>query len=572
MTGHSRFTARFTGFPMNNFDALNLAEPLARALADLGHTTPTPIQAQAIPPALDGRDVMGIAQTGTGKTAGFTLPTLTHIFRDDVEPPKRGARVLALAPTRELAVQIAESVREYGRHMPHLSVACVYGGKPIARQIQRLSGGNDVLVATPGRLIDLLERKAIKLDQVEVLILDEADQMLDMGFIHALKKIVKVLPKDRQTLFFSATLAPKIKTLSKQFLNDPVHVSVTPAGRTADRVTQKIYKMKRGDKQDRLAVELLQDNVGRSLVFTRTKHGADRVVKRLAKVGIKAVAIHGNKNQNQRTRALDAFKSGDVQTLVATDVAARGIDIPDITHVFNFDLPNVPEQYVHRIGRTARAEAEGIAISFVATERDTDEEKYLRDIEKLLKAKIPESKPHEDMVGLMKAMRARAPLPKPEAPKQDTRKGRGKSKKKKKGRFSQDRNRQDRNRKDRAKTSDGKPENKGAAQTRGRGNPSRAMPSGGDTPTRNTPTREGRSRKAPSKDGGKPNTTKPKQMSGSASSETRSRKASAEKPGPSGNRGSGGDGAPKRRPNNRRRGKPSGKSGRKSGGGSKPSN
>jgi len=529
---------------MKNFDALDLAEPLARALADLGHTTPTPIQAQAIPPALNGRDVMGIAQTGTGKTAGFTLPTLTHIFRDNVEPPKRGARVLALAPTRELASQIAESVRNYGRHMPHLSVACVFGGKPIARQIQRLSGGNDVLVATPGRLIDLLDRKAIRLDEVEVLILDEADQMLDMGFIHALKRIVKVLPKDRQTLFFSATLAPKIKTLSKQFLHDPVHVSVTPANRTADKVTQKMFKMSRGDKQDRLAVELLQGGVGRSLVFTRTKHGADRVVKRLAKVGIKAVAIHGNKNQNQRTRALDAFKSGDVQTLVATDVAARGIDIPDITHVFNYELPNVPEQYVHRIGRTARANAEGIAISFVATERDTDEEKYLRDIEKLLKTKIPEGKTPEDLPAQLKAMRGRTALPKPEAPKPDTRKGRGKSKKKKKARFSQDRE----------KKTQG--ENKGAAQTRGRGNPSRAMPSGESKPTRNTPSREGRSRKAPTKEG-PPTTRKPAKMSGSASTETRGRK-----PAPSGNRGSGGDSAPKRRRQNRRRGKP--------GGGSKP--
>lgn len=514
---------------MKNFDALNLAEPLARALADLGHTTPTPIQAQAIPPALDGRDVMGIAQTGTGKTAGFTLPTLTHIHRTDREPPKRGARVLALAPTRELAMQIAESVRDYGRHMPHLSVACVYGGKPIARQIQRLSGGNDVLVATPGRLIDLLDRKAIKLDEIEVLILDEADQMLDMGFIHALKKIVKLLPQQRQTLFFSATLAPKIKTLSKQFLNDPVHVSVTPANRTADKVTQQIFKISRGDKQDRLAVELLREGVGRSLVFTRTKHGADRVVKRLAKVGLSAVAIHGNKNQNQRNRALDAFKAGDVQTLVATDVAARGIDIPDITHVFNFDLPNVAEQYVHRIGRTARAEAEGIAISFVATEKDSDEIKYLRDIEKLLKTKIPEGKTPEDLPAELKAMRARKALPKPEKPQAEARKGRGKSKKKK-ARFSQDRDK---------KTE----KKKGAAQPRGRGNPSRALPKE-DAPTRNTPPRESRSRKAPSSD-------KPKTMSGSASTETRGRK-----PAPSGNRGSGGDSAPKRRRNNRRRGKP----------------
>jgi len=246
---------------MKSFDALELAEPLARALADMGHTTPTPIQAQAIPPALKGRDVMGIAQTGTGKTAGFTLPTLNYICTEERDPPKRGARVLILAPTRELASQIAENVRGYGKYIPHLSVACVFGGVPIARQIKKLTGGNDILVATPGRLIDLLDRKAIKLDLVEVLILDEADQMLDMGFIHALKKIVKVLPEDRQTLFFSATLAPKIKQLSKQFLDDPIHISVTPANRTADKVTQRMIRLPRGEKQDRLAVELLRDEV-----------------------------------------------------------------------------------------------------------------------------------------------------------------------------------------------------------------------------------------------------------------------------------------------------------------------
>ena len=526
---------------MDNFNALDLAEPLLRALDDLGHKTPTPIQAQAIPPALQGRDVMGIAQTGTGKTAGFTLPTLTHVIREERDPPKRGARVLALAPTRELAMQIAESVRNYGRHIPHLSVACVYGGKPIAKQIKKLTGGNDVLVATPGRLIDLLDRKAIKLGEVEILILDEADQMLDMGFIHALKKIVPVLPKNRQTLFFSATLAPKIKTLSKQFLNDPVHVSVTPANRTADKVTQKIFKLSRADKQDRLAVELLREGVGRSLVFTRTKHGADRVVKRLAKVGLSAVAIHGNKNQNQRNRALEAFKSGAVQTLVATDVAARGIDIPDITHVFNFELPNVPEQYVHRIGRTARADAEGIAISFVATEKDTDEATYLRDIEKLLKIKIPAGETPEDLDGLIKSMKARKPLPKPEAPQQDARKGRGKSKKKKKARFS----------KDREKKTQAENKEKGASQPRGRGNASRAMPKG-DSQKSDPAARKGRSRKAPTRDA-KPKAAKPKQMSGSASTEFRGRGATQ-----STGRGSGGDGAPKRRRNKRRRGKPDG--------------
>lgn len=535
---------------MDHFNALDLDEPLIRALADLGHTTPTPIQAQAIPPALSGRDVMGIAQTGTGKTAGFTLPTLNHILREDRDPPKRGARVLILAPTRELAMQIADNVRSYGRHILYLTVACVYGGKPIARQIKRLTNGNDILVATPGRLIDLLDRKAIKLDEVEVLILDEADQMMDMGFIHALKKIVAILPKQRQTLFFSATLAPKIKSLSKQFLNDPVHVSVTPANRTADKVTQKIFKLSRAEKQDRLAIELLRDGVGRSLVFTRTKHGADRVVKRLAKVGLSAVAIHGNKNQNQRTRALDAFRSGAVQTLVATDVAARGIDIPDITHVFNFELPNVPEQYVHRIGRTARAEAEGVAISFIATDKGSDEPGYLREIEKLLKTKLPEGDAPEDLEGCLKILGARKPLPKPEAPQAEPRKGRGKSKKKK-ARFSKDRAKKSQTGKTaEAKSNHATPQKvkaKGPSQTRGRGNPSRALPKG-ESPKRDTPSREGRSRKAPertAKSGG----DKPKKMSGAASQELRGRTAPKKK-------AAGGNAPPKRRRNPRRRPKP----------------
>jgi len=540
---------------MQNFESLELAEPLARALSDLGHSTPTPIQAQAIPPAMERRDVMGIAQTGTGKTAGFSLPTLHHIFTENREPPKRGARVLILAPTRELASQIGESVRSYGRHMMQLSVAVIFGGVPIARQIKRLTGGNDVLVATPGRLIDLLDRKAIKLDGVEILILDEADQMLDMGFIHALKKIVPALPKERQTLFFSATLAPKIKQLSKQFLNDPVHVSVTPANRTADKVTQRMFHVSRTDKQNRLAVELLQPDVGRSLVFTRTKHGADRVVKRLAKVGIAAVAIHGNKSQAQRTRALEAFRSGKVETLVATDIAARGIDVPEITHVFNFELPNVPEQYVHRIGRTARAQRAGLAISFVATEKDTDEADYLRAIEKLLKTKIPQGETPSDLAEQLKALNTRKPLPKPEPPKQDTRSGRGKSRKKR-GRFSKDKARKET-----------ELQREGSITTL-----SKTASAG------NTPSRKGRSRRAPHRqDGGrvseerKPQSTqqgKPK-MSGNPSGETRSRKtkrhparnheAASQKsesrqptPKPSAGRGSGGDGAPKRRRQRRR--------------------
>lgn len=415
---------------MTSFTDLNLAEPLDRALRELGHASPTPIQAQAIPDALKGRDIMGIAQTGTGKTAAFTLPTLHHIFTNEKDAPKRGSRVLILAPTRELADQIAVAVRDYGRHMMDLSVACIYGGVPISRQIKRLVHGNDVLVATPGRLIDLLDRKAITLSEIEVLILDEADQMMDMGFIHALKKIVPLLPKKRQTLFFSATLAPKIKQLSKQFLVDPLHISVTPANTTAEKVEQRMYRVNQADKQDLLSVALLDEDVGRSLVFTRTKHGADRVVKRLAKVGIRAIAIHGNKSQGQRQRALEDYRSGKVKTLIATDIAARGIDIPDITHVFNFEIPNVPEQYVHRIGRTARAERSGIAVAFV----DKSEANYLRDIEKLLGEKLPQMDMPAEMGEKLKELNARDALPEPEKPKPDARKGRGKSKKK--SRFS----------------------------------------------------------------------------------------------------------------------------------------
>jgi len=538
---------------MTTFADLNLCEPLSRALTDMGHDTPTPIQAQAIPSALKGRDVMGIAQTGTGKTASFSLPTLHHIFTQDKEPPKRGARVLILAPTRELASQIAESVRSYGRHISHLSVACVFGGVSIPKQIKKLSGGNDVIVATPGRLIDLLDRKAIRIDEVEVLILDEADQMMDMGFIHALRKIVPLLPKKRQTLFFSATLAPKIKKLSQQFLTDPVHVSVAPANTTAEKVTQKIYRMTMAEKQDRLAVELLREGVGRSLVFTRTKHGADRVVKRLAKVGIAAVAIHGNKSQGQRTRALNAFRSGEVQTMIATDVAARGIDIPDITHVFNFEIPNVPEQYVHRIGRTARANATGMAIALVATDKGNDELKYLKDIEKLLKTKIPEGDTPKDLDELMRAMKSRKPIVVEKKPYVETRKGRGKSKKKKKGRFSKDRNKRE-------------DKNSGAAKS---DKPHSDNPkSGKSTSSKSKPPRDDRSRKAPKRNdktkSDKPKSDTPRMSGSTTQGENRSRKkadnkkpARARKPHKSSQGASGGNAPPRRRRKKKPNRKPS---------------
>ena len=419
---------------MSDFKSLNLAGPIMWALDELGYTTPTPIQLKAIPDVIKGRDLMGIAQTGTGKTAAFSLPLLHHLCVNDHEPPRKGARALILAPTRELASQIAISIEDYGRKMDFLSVTTVFGGASIQRQIKRLSGGNDVIVATPGRLIDLLERKSVSLRDIEVLILDEADQMMDMGFIHALKKIVPLLPAKRQTLFFSATMVPKIKKLAGQFLNDPVTVTVSPANSTAERVEQKITFATPAEKIGLLALSLLDPAVDRALVFTRTKHGADRVCKRLAQVGLSSMAIHGNKSQGQRQFALSQFREGVIKILVATDVAARGIDIEGITHVFNYEIPNVPEQYVHRIGRTARANRSGIAHAFVAK----DERGYLKDIQRLLKTTIPVVELPEDFDSQARALALREPVPMVEKPKTETRKGRGKSSKKKKARFSKD--------------------------------------------------------------------------------------------------------------------------------------
>lgn len=412
---------------MTSFSELKLAEPLARALAALGYDTPTPIQQQAIPHLIDGRDMLGIAQTGTGKTAAFALPALNWIFTEAGDPPKRGARVLVLAPTRELVGQIYDSFMSYGRFMMDLNAAKITGGVSINHQIKKLVGGNDVLVATPGRLIDLLDRKAITLKDVEVLILDEADQMMDMGFIHALKKLIPLLPEERQTVFLSATLPPKIKTLANQFLSDPVQISVTPANSTAERVEQSLIYANKAEKPHLLADRLLRPDVERTLVFTRTKHGADRVVKRLAQVGLKSIAIHGNKSQGQRQRALAAFKDGTVDILVATDVAARGIDIPNISHVINYEIPNVPEQYVHRIGRTARAQASGQAIAFVAS----DERPYLKDIQKLLGETIPVEEMPSDMAARIKVLEARDKVEPVNLMPDVSRKGRGKSGKKK---------------------------------------------------------------------------------------------------------------------------------------------
>ncbi|MGE4034834.1 MAG: DEAD/DEAH box helicase [Parvularculaceae bacterium] len=368
---------------MTSFSNLNLAEPIAKAVAAEGYTTPTPIQTDAIPPALAGKDLLGIAQTGTGKTAAFALPILDRLARNRQPIRPKSARVVVLAPTRELASQIAQSFSAYGRFIK-VSVATVFGGMPINRQIRDLHRGVDVLVATPGRLIDLIDRKAIMLNSVEVAVLDEADQMLDLGFIHALRAIMPLMPKSRQTMLFSATMPKAIAALAADYQDNPVRVAVAPVATTAERVEQFATFVRAGDKQALLAMALKENSVGRALVFTRTKHGADKVVRNLENAGLFAVAIHGNKSQPQRVRALEAFRSGRTKILVATDIAARGLDIDGVTHVFNYELPNVPEQYVHRIGRTARAGAAGVAISFVAD----DERSYLRSIERLTRQRV----------------------------------------------------------------------------------------------------------------------------------------------------------------------------------------
>ena len=369
---------------LDTFQQLGLAEPIIRALADERYEAPTPIQAQTIPLALKARDVIGIAQTGTGKTAAFGLPILDRFAGAPRRRDKRTCRALVLSPTRELSGQIAENFRTYGRYLsPRMALAI--GGVPINRQIRAIVSGLDILVATPGRLRDLIDIGAVRLDRVEILVLDEADRMLDMGFIHDIRAIVAKLPARRQTLFFSATMPPAIADLAADMLNDPARVSVTPAATPVERIDQRVILTDRKAKPDLLAGLLRTEKIDRALVFTRTKHGADRVVKSLAKAGIEAGAIHGNKSQSQRERVLGAFRAGKIRVLIATDIAARGIDVDGVSHVFNYDLPNVADSYVHRIGRTARAGADGTAISFC----DGDERGYLRDIERLIKRAIP---------------------------------------------------------------------------------------------------------------------------------------------------------------------------------------
>ena len=369
---------------MTSFSDLGLNAALLKAVTSEGYDTPTPVQEQAIPPALAGRDVQGIAQTGTGKTAAFALPILQRLSASRTRPAPKTVRALIIAPTRELASQIAESFRTYGRHTG-LSVALVFGGVPKPRQTRQLAGGVDILVATPGRLIDHLGDRNVRLDAVEVLVLDEADHMLDMGFIVPIRRIAALLPAQRQTLLFTATMPAEMAALAKGLLRDPVLVAVVPGATTVEQVTQHVMFVDSAAKRSALRGLLGTAGQGRTLVFTRTKHGADRVVKYLDEYGVHSAAIHGNKSQGQRERALADFRSGSTRVLVATDIAARGIDVDDVTHVINFDLPNIPESYVHRIGRTARAGHSGVAISLCGPE----ERPFLRDIEKLLHAKVP---------------------------------------------------------------------------------------------------------------------------------------------------------------------------------------
>lgn len=369
---------------MTKFSDFDLANPVLKALDKEGYETPTPIQAQAIPLVMEGGDILGIAQTGTGKTAAFALPLLHHLCKLPDMPGPGAVRCLIIAPTRELASQIAEAFSKYGQCLS-LRVLKVFGGVPIRKQMRDLHRGADVLVATPGRLIDLMEQGAVDLSFVEKLVLDEADQMLDLGFIHPLRRIANAVPEDRQTLFFSATMPSNVSGLANQFLTNPKKVSIAQESTTAERVDQSLTHVNQAQKGPLLLVKLQDETIDRALVFMRTKHGADKVVSRLMNAGIRCGAIHGNKSQSQRERALNAFRNGESKVLIATDIAARGIDVPGVSHVFNYEIPNVPEQYVHRIGRTARAGREGKAISFVSR----DEKKYLLDIQRQIRMKIP---------------------------------------------------------------------------------------------------------------------------------------------------------------------------------------
>ncbi len=363
---------------------MGLPQKLVARLHEMGLKDPTPIQKQAIPHALNGRDVMGLAQTGTGKTAAFGVPLVAQMLENPKRPSPKSVRALVLAPTRELAQQIMQNLKGFCEGTP-LKAQMVVGGQSINPQISRLAKGVDMLVATPGRLLDLMDRRAVRLDETTFLVLDEADQMLDMGFIHDLRKISSVIPKERQTMLFSATMPKLMSEIANSYLTSPIRIEVSPPGKAADKVTQEVHFIAKAEKTS-LLVELLAKHKGeRALVFGRTKHGSEKLMKTLVKAGFDAASIHGNKSQGQRDRAIAGFKSGEITVLVATDVAARGLDIPDVKHVYNYDLPNVPDNYVHRIGRTARAGKDGAAIAFCAP----DEMGELIAIQKVMKIRIP---------------------------------------------------------------------------------------------------------------------------------------------------------------------------------------
>lgn len=374
---------------MTNFADLGLNKSILRAVEESGYTQMTPIQEQAIPVILDGKDFVGIAQTGTGKTAAFSLPIIQKLLKAEGKRQPKSTRTLILAPTRELAVQIGENVSTYGKYL-HLRTTLVYGGVSEKPQIKALHAGVDVLVATPGRLLDLMNQGHVSLRDAEFLVLDEADRMLDMGFIRDIKKIIAALPNTRQTVLFSATMPQSVQALTKNILRDPVRVDVAPASTTAEKVSQHVLMVPKNRKRELLAHVLKDKELSRVLIFTRTKHGANKVAKQLEQLGISSGAIHGNKSQNARQKALNEFRSGKIRALVATDVAARGIDVDGVTHVINYELPNEPESYVHRIGRTARAGAAGVSLSFC----DHEERAYLRDIEKIIRQEVPMIEDH----------------------------------------------------------------------------------------------------------------------------------------------------------------------------------
>lgn len=377
------------------FNELNLIDPIARAIREEGYEIPTPVQAEAIPEVLKGHDLLGCAQTGTGKTAAFAIPILQLLYNQKSDRSRRRPiKSLIVTPTRELAIQIGESISNYGRHTG-LSSTVIFGGVNQHSQVNALKNGVDILVATPGRLLDLMNQKLVSIREIEIFVLDEADRMLDMGFIHDVKRLLAVLPPKRQSLFFSATMPPAIVKLANTILRNPVKVEVTPASSTAETIKQYVYFVDKSNKISLLQEVLKNKGIKSALVFTRTKHGADKVVRVLKKSGIAAEAIHGNKSQNARQKALSNFKEQTTRVLVATDIAARGIDVDNLEYVINYDLPNVPESYVHRIGRTGRAGADGTAYAFC----DREEQAFLKDIEKLIKRKIEVVEDHPFPLG-----------------------------------------------------------------------------------------------------------------------------------------------------------------------------